>query len=93
MEYNMEINNSDITIGYQSLPKDDWGFEIIPTEEPDKDCICCYGEGEIQCSFGDSYYYNTCYCVLVKYWKNIGNKYMADGYKKLLDNLIKLKTM
>ena len=50
-------------------------------------------EGEVQCSFGDSYYYDTCYCVLVKYWKKIGNKFMADGYEKLLANVIRLKTL
>ena len=89
----MEFNNPDITKGYQSLPKDDWGWEITPTEEADKDCIGCWGNGEVQCSRGESYYYDTCYCVLVKYWKNIGNKFMADGFQKLLDNLIKLKTI
>ena len=84
---------NDITQGYQPLPKDKWGCDITPTEEPDKDCICCWGDGEVQCSFGDSYYYDTCYCVLVKYWKNIGNMFMADGMKKLLDNVIRLKTI
>ena len=81
---------NDITQGYQPLPKDKWGCDITPTEEADKDCICCWGEGEVQCSFGDSYYYDTCYCVLVKYWKNIGNKFMADGMEKLLANVIRV---
>ena len=89
----MEFNNPDITKGYQSLPKDDWGFEITPTEEADKDCIVCWGDGDVQCCAGEYYYTDTCYCVLVKYWKNIGNKFMADGFQKLLDNLIKLKTI
>ena len=87
------LNQTDITQGYQPLPKDSWGCDIKPTEEPDKDCICCYGEGEVQCSFGESYYYDTCYCVLVKYWKNIGNMFMVDGCEKLLANVIKLKTI
>ena len=38
----MEFNNSDITQGYQPLPKDKWGCDITPTEEADKDCICCW---------------------------------------------------
>ena len=63
----MEINK-DITKGYQTLP------ENADLPQGNEDCICCWGEGEVQCSFGDSYYYDTCYCVLVKYWKNIGNK-------------------
>ena len=89
----MEFNNSDITQGYQPLPKDKWGCDITPTEEADKDCICCWGDGEVQCSFGDSFYYDTCYCVLIKYWKNIGNKFMADGCEKLLANVVRLKTL
>jgi len=84
---------NDITQGYQPLPQDKWGCDITPTEEADKDCVCCWGEGEVQCSFGDSYYYDTCYCVLVKYWKNIGNLFMADGMEKLLANVIRLKTL
>ena len=55
----MEINK-DITQGYQTLP------ENADLPEGNKDCICCWGEGEVQCSFGDSYYYDTCYCVLIK---------------------------
>ena len=89
----MEFNNPDITKGYQSLPKDDWGFEITPTEEADKDCICCWGNGEVQCCAGEHYYTDTCYCVLIKYWKKIGNKFMADGMEKLLANVIRLKTL
>ena len=88
-----KMNNKDMTQGYQPLPKDDWGFEITPTEEPDKDCICCYGNGDVQCSRGETYYYDTCYCVLIKYWKNIGNMFMADGCEKLLANVIKFKTI
>ena len=88
-----KMNNKDITQGYQPLPKDDWGFEITPTEEPDKDCICCYGNGDVQCSRGETYYYDTCYCVLIKYWKKIGNEFMADGCEKLLANVIKYKTI
>ena len=82
----MEINK-DITQGYQTLP------ENADLPQGNKDCICCWGEGEVQCSFGESYYYDTCYCVLVKYWKNIGNMFMADGMEKLLANVIRLKTI
>ena len=82
----MEINK-DITKGYQTLPKN------ADLPEGNKDCICCWGEGEVQCSFGDSYYYDTCYCVLIKYWKKIGNLFMADGMEKLLANVIRLKTL
>ena len=85
--------NNDITQGYQPLPLDDYGFPITPTEEPDKDCICCWGDGEVQCSYGDTFYYDTCYCVLVKYWKKIGNEFMVNGTKKLLANVIKYKTI
>ena len=69
----MEINNKDITQGYQNLPKDELGFDITIHEEPDKDCICCWGDGDVQCCAGEHYYYDTCYCVLIKYWKKIGN--------------------
>ena len=89
----MEFNNPDITKGYQSLPKDDFGFEITPTEEADKDCICCWGNGDVQCCAGEHYYTDTCYCVLIKYWEKIGNKFMVDGMKKLLANVVRLKTL
>ena len=82
----MEINK-DITKGYQTLP------ENADLPQGNEDCICCWGEGEVQCSFGDSYYYDTCYCVLIKYWKKIGNLFMADGMEKLLANVIRLKTL
>ena len=89
----MEFNNPDITKGYQSLPKDDFGFEITPSEDPNLNCMVCWGHGDVQCSRGESYYYDTCYCVLVKYWEKIGNEFMVDGMKKLLANVIKWKTI
>jgi hypothetical protein len=88
----MEINK-DITKGYQNLPKDELGFDITIHEEADKDCIVCWGEGDVQCCAGEHYYTDTCYCVLLKYWKKIGNAFMVDGYEKLLANVIKLKTI
>ena len=54
------LNQTDITQGYQPLPKDDWGFEITPTEEANEDCICCWGDGEVQCCAGEHYYTDTC---------------------------------
>ena len=34
-----------------------------------------------------------CNCVLLQYWENKGNEFMADGYRKLLANNIKLRSM
>ena len=89
----MEFNNTDITKGYQSLPKDELGLDITINEEADKDCIACWGDGEVQCCAGEHYYTDTCYCVLIKYWKKIGNLFMVDGYEKLLANVVKYKTI
>ena len=64
----MEINK-DITKGYQNLPKDELGFDVTIHEEANEDCIACWGDGEVQCCAGEHYYTDTCYCVLIKYWK------------------------
>ena len=84
---------NDITQGYQPLPKDELGFDVTIHEEANEDCIACWGDGEVQCCAGEHYYTDTCYCVLIKYWKKIGNAFMVDGYEKLLANVIKLKTL
>ena len=57
------------------------------------DCQICNGSGDVQCCAGEHYYTDTCYCVLIKYWENIGNNFMVDGMKKLLANVVRLKTI
>ena len=81
---------NDITQGYQPLPKDELGFDLTIHEEANEDCIACWGDGEVQCCAGEHYYTDTCYCVLIKYWKKIGNAFMVDGYEKLLANVIRV---
>ena len=86
----MEFNNKDITIGYQQIPGKDRLFGL---PEADGDCVLCEGAGEVQCSVGDSFYYDDCNCVILKYWEEKGNKFMADGYKKIIANNIKLRNI
>ena len=86
----MEFNNSDITKGYQQIPDEDRMWNLPAGKD---DCEICNGSGDVQCCAGEHYYTDTCYCVLLKYWKKIGNEFMADGYKKLLANVIRLKTI
>ena len=80
-----------MTEGYQQVPFSDRLSSDFPIGK--EDCELCNGDGEIQCCAGEHYYTDTCYCVLIKYWKKIGNKFMADGYEKLLANVIRLKTL
>ena len=84
---------TDLTQGYQPLPKDELGLDITLSEEPDKDCIVCWGDGDVQCCAGEHYYNDDCNCVLLQYWETKGNEFMVDGYKKLLANNIKLRSM
>jgi len=86
----MEFNNPDITIGYQDIPSRDLLFSL---PDGDEDCVICQGEGEVQCSRGESYYYDDCNCVMIKYWKEKGNEFMANGYRKILTNQIRLRNM
>ena len=84
------MSNKDITQGYQPIPKEDYMWNLPAGNE---DCELCNGSGDLQCCAGEHYYTDTCYCVLIKYWKKIGNMFMVDGYEKLLANVIKYKTI
>ena len=86
----MEFNNKDITKGYQEIPREDYMWNLPSGKD---DCEICEGSGDVQCCAGEHYYTDTCYCVLIKYWKKIGNMFMVDGYEKLLANVIRLKTL
>ena len=86
----MEFNNKDITIGYQEIPSKDLIFSL-PTA--DEDCVICDGDGDVQCCAGEHYYYDDCHCVMIKYWEEKGNEFMADGYRKMLANVIRLRGM
>ena len=80
----------DLKQGYQQIPFSD-RFDNFPTGKDD--CELCSGDGEVQCSVGEHYYNDDCDCVLIQYWENKGNEFMVDGYKKLLANHIKLRSM
>ncbi len=86
----MEFNNKDITIGYQQIPSKDRLFGL-PSGKVD--CPLCEGDGDVQCSVGDSFYYDDCNCVMIQYWEEKGNEFMADGYRKIMANNIKLRNM
>ena len=80
----------DLKQGYKQVPFSD-RFDNFPTGKDD--CELCSGDGEVQCCAGEHYYYDDCSCVLIKYWENKGNPFMVDGYKKILANNIKLRSM
>ena len=86
----MEFNNSDITIGYQQIPNEDrlWN---LPTGKDD--CEICNGDGEVQCCAGEHYYYDDCNCVMIQYWEDKGNEFMADGHRKMLANTLKWRNI
>ena len=79
-----------MTEGYQQIPNEDRMFNL---PEADENCEMCNGDGDVQCCAGEHYYYDDCSCVLIKYWENKGNPFMVDGYKKILANNIKLRSM
>ena len=80
----MEFNNSDITKGYQTIPKTDL-FNLPSGKD---DCQLCEGSGDVQCCRGEYYYTDTCDCVLIQYWEDKGNKHMASGYKKMYEKTL-----
>jgi len=86
----MEFNNKDITIGYQQIPMEDRMWNLPSGKE---DCEICNGDGEVQCCAGEHYYTDDCNCVMIQYWEGKGNEFMADGYRKILANNLKLRSM
>ena len=80
-----------MTEGYQQIPFSDRLSSDFPTGK--EDCELCNGDGEIQCCAGEHYYNDDCNCVMIQYWESKGNDFMVDGYKKLLTNNIKLRSM
>ena len=84
-------NNKNMTEGYKQIPFSDRLSSDFPTGKVD--CVMCNGEGEVQCCAGEHYYNDDCSCVLIQYWENKGNDFMVDGYKKILANNIKLRSM
>ena len=86
----MELNKTDITQGYQPVPEED---RIWNLPSGDDDCELCNGSGDVQCCRGEYYYTDTCDCVLIQYWENVGNEHMANGYREIYDNIIRLRNM
>ena len=76
--------------GYQQIPQEDRMWNL-PTGKDD--CPLCEGDGEVQCCAGEHYYYDDCNCVLIQYWENVGNEHMANGYRQIYDNTIRLRNL
>ena len=90
MSYMSELNDPDVTQGYQVLSGYDRMFNLPAGKD---DCEVCEGSGDVQCSRGEAYYYDDCHCVMLQYWEDKGNEFMADGYRKMLANVIKLRNL
>ena len=69
---------------YQEIPKEDYMW--MPAG--DDNCGLCQGSGDLQCCAGEHYYTRDCYCVLIKYWEDKGNFFMANAQKKFLERTL-----